>query len=118
MAYFSFTQDILQGKPLTEYRKADGTELQRDFTYVSDIVDGIIAASELGAPLEVFNLGNTHPEKVSTLIHLLEEGLGRKANISQAPCYGVYLLWGVLAMGCTWYGVYLLWGVLAMGCTY
>jgi len=85
MAYFSFTQDILQGKPLTEYRKADGTELQRDFTYVSDIVDGIIAASELGAPLEVFNLGNTHPEKVSTLIHLLEEGLGRKANISQAP---------------------------------
>jgi len=85
MAYFSFTQDILQGRRITEYRKQDGTELQRDFTYVSDIVDGIIAASELGSQLEVFNLGNTHPEKVSTLIHLLEEGLGRKANITQAP---------------------------------
>jgi len=85
MAYFSFTQDILQGKRITEYRKNDGTELQRDFTYVSDIVEGIIAASELGSQLEVFNLGNTRPEKVSTLIHLLEEGLGRKANISQAP---------------------------------
>ena len=57
---------------------------QRDFTYVSDIVDGIIAASELGSQLEVFNLGNTRPEKVSALIHLLEEGLGRKANITQA----------------------------------
>jgi len=85
MAYFSFTQDILQGKRITEYRRDDGTELQRDFTYVSDIVDGVIAASELGAPLEVFNLGNTHPEKVSTLIHLLEDGLGKKANITQAP---------------------------------
>ena len=67
------------------YRKDDGTELQRDFTYVSDIVEGVIAASELGAPLEVFNLGNTRPEKVSTLIHLLEQGLGVKANITQAP---------------------------------
>lgn len=85
MAYFSFTQDILKGKRLTEYRRADGTELQRDFTYVSDIVDGVIAASELGAPLEVFNLGNTHPEKVATLIQLLEAGLGRKANITTAP---------------------------------
>ena len=85
MAYFSFTQDILSGRRITEYRKSDGTELQRDFTYVSDIVDGVIAASELGAQLEVFNLGNTHPEKVSTLIHLLEDGLGRKANITQAP---------------------------------
>ena len=85
MAYFSFTQDILSGRRITEYRKSDGTELQRDFTYVSDIVDGVIAAAELGAPLEVFNLGNTHPERVSTLIHLLEEGIGRKANISTAP---------------------------------
>lgn len=85
MAYFSFTQDIISGKRITEYRRNDGTELERDFTYVSDIVDGIIAASELGAPLEVFNLGNTHPEKVSTLIRLLENGIGKKANITQAP---------------------------------
>ena len=77
MAYFSFTNAILAGKPITEYRKDDGTELQRDFTYVSDIVDGVIAASELGAPLEVFNLGNTHPEKVGELIRLLEHGLGK-----------------------------------------
>jgi len=85
MAYFGFTQSILGGKRLTEYRRDDGAELERDFTFISDIVKGVIAASRLAAPLEVFNLGNTHPEKVSTLIHLLEEGLGRRANITQAP---------------------------------
>ena len=47
-------------------------------------MNGVIAAS-LAAPLEVFNLGNTHPEKVSALIGYLEQGLGRKANITRAP---------------------------------
>ena len=46
---------------------------QRDFTYVSDIVDGIIAASELGSQLEVFNLGNTRPEKVSHIKSVREQ---------------------------------------------
>jgi len=85
MAYFGFTQAVLAGKKITEFRNADGTELMRDFTYISDIVNGVIAASRLEAKLEVFNLGNTHPEKVSKLIGLLEEGLGRKANVTQAP---------------------------------
>ena len=48
-------------------------------------MNGVIAASRLAAPLEVFNLGNTHPEKVSALIGYLEQGLGRKANITRAP---------------------------------
>ena len=85
MAYFGFTQAILAGKKITEFRNADGTELMRDFTYISDIVNGVIAASRLESKLEVFNLGNTHPEKVSQLIGLLEAGLGKKANVSQAP---------------------------------
>jgi len=85
MAYFGFTQAILAGKRITEFRNADGTELQRDFTFISDIVGGVIAASRKAASLEVFNLGNTHPEKVSRLIGLIEEGLGRKANVSTAP---------------------------------
>merc|ERR1711988_815894 len=75
MAYFGFTNAILAGKRLTEFRNADGTELQRDFTYISDIVTGVIAASRKAAQLEIFNLGNTHPEKVSKLIGLIEEGL-------------------------------------------
>ena len=85
MAYFGFTDSIVHGKGLKEFRKENGEELQRDFTYISDIVDGIIASSRLAAPLEVFNLGNTRPEKVSALIHYIEKGLGRKANITLAP---------------------------------
>lgn len=85
MAYFGFTQSVLAGKRITEFRREDGEELQRDFTYISDIVDGVVAASRLAAPLEVFNLGNTRPEKVSALISYIETGLGVKANISRAP---------------------------------
>ena len=85
MAYFGFTNSILAGKRLVEFRNADGTELQRDFTYITDIVKGVIAASRRAAPLDLVNLGNTHPEKVSQLISLLEQGLGRTANVSQAP---------------------------------
>jgi len=85
MAYFGFTNSVLGGKRIVEFRKDDGEELQRDFTYVSDIVDGVIASSRLGAPLEVFNLGNTRPEKVSALIGCIETGLGVKANITRAP---------------------------------
>ena len=79
MAYWSFTEAILKGKPIVEYRNADGSELMRDFTYISDIVSGVVASMRLGADLEVFNLGNTRPEKVSQLIALLEDGLGIRA---------------------------------------
>ena len=65
MAYFGFSQAILSEKRITEFRRDDGTELERDFTYITDIVSGVIAASRLAAPLELFNLGNTHPEKVA-----------------------------------------------------
>ena len=85
MAYFGFTDSILAGKGITEFRNADGTELQRDFTYITDIVTGVIAAARRAAPLDVFNLGNTHPEKVSSLIGHIEEGLGVRANVTVAP---------------------------------
>ncbi len=90
MAYFGFTQSILAGKRIVEYRKpsvaaGEDSELQRDFTFITDIVNGVIASSRLGASLELFNLGNTRPEKVSKLIGLLEQGLGKTANVTQAP---------------------------------
>jgi len=85
MAYFGFTNAILAGKKITEFRNADGTELQRDFTYITDIVQGVVAASRRASKLEIFNLGNTRPERVSTLIRLIEQGLGKKANQTTAP---------------------------------
>ena len=45
----------------------------------------MIAASRRASALEIFNLGNTRPEKVSKLIRLIEQGLGVEANVTRAP---------------------------------
>jgi UDP-glucuronate 4-epimerase len=76
MAYFSFTEAILQGKPIHVYNKG---EMKRDFTYIDDIVAGTAAAIDLGAPCEIFNLGNNRPEEVNNLISIIEELTGKKA---------------------------------------
>lgn len=86
MAYYSFAQAIAAGEPITVY---DEGRLKRDFTYVDDIVAGIIGCLDrppAGAnPSRVLNIGNHGAEKVSTLITLLEQELGRAAIINHAP---------------------------------
>jgi UDP-glucuronate 4-epimerase len=81
MAYFSFARAILENKPITLFERG---ELKRDFTYIDDIVSGIISAIDLGAPCEIFNLGNHSPVSVSELVSTLEELLGKKALIQYA----------------------------------
>ncbi len=76
MAYFSFTNNILNGKPLPIFNEG---KMKRDFTYIDDIVAGTIAAIDLGAPCEVFNLGNHKPEEVLHLVELLEKKLEKTA---------------------------------------
>ncbi len=76
MAYFSFTRSILEGKPIPVFHEG---KTKRDFTYIDDIVKGAIAAIDLGAECEIFNLGNNHPESVLTLIELIETFTGKKA---------------------------------------
>ncbi|CAD6249157.1 unnamed protein product [Miscanthus lutarioriparius] len=71
MAYFSFTRNILQGKPITVYRGKDHVDLARDFTYIDDIVQGL--------PW-IFNLGNTSPVTVPNLVSILEKHLRVKAK--------------------------------------
>jgi len=82
MAYFSFTKAILEGKPIELFNHG---LMQRDFTYIDDIIDGTIAAIDLEAPLELFNLGNHKPEKLLTMIKILEEHLGKNAEKILAP---------------------------------
>jgi UDP-glucuronate 4-epimerase len=77
MAYFSFTRAILEGKPVPVY--GNGT-MRRDFTYIDDIVCGIIAAIDLGAPCEIFNLGGSHPYTVLELISAIEGATGKQAE--------------------------------------
>lgn len=82
LAIHKFTALIEAGKPLPIF--GDGTT-GRDYTYVDDIVSGVMAALEYelprgaGVPFEIFNLGNSHPVTLAELVRLLEQTTGRKA---------------------------------------
>lgn len=77
MAYFSFTQAILENRPVELYNHG---RMRRDFTYIDDIVAGTAAALDRALPCAVFNLGHHQPEELMSLITLLEKELGRKAQ--------------------------------------
>lgn len=84
MAVFSFSEAIMQGKQIELYQPPVG-HMRRDFTYVDDIVAGILAAIEYKGACEIFNLGNHQPVEVPTLVALLEEYLGKKARVVLKP---------------------------------
>ncbi|MGD0212619.1 MAG: SDR family NAD(P)-dependent oxidoreductase [Terriglobales bacterium] len=80
LAIHKFTALIEAGKPIPVY--GDGS-MGRDYTYVDDIVAGVVASLEYvpesKVPFEVFNLGNSHPVRLAELIALLEAATGKKA---------------------------------------
>lgn len=85
MAYFSFAEAIAAGRPITLY---DGGRLKRDFTYIDDIVDGVLGVIEhppVDAEHRIFNIGNHRAEAVIDLVAMLEAELGRTAIIVDAP---------------------------------
>lgn len=82
MAIHSFTRNIMDGTPITMY--GDGST-RRDYTYVDDIVSGIIRASERVKGYEIVNLGESRTTTLIDLIHIIERGIGKKANIQQMP---------------------------------
>lgn len=81
MAPFKFAKLIYQGRFIEKY--GDGTS-KRDYTYVSDIVDGILASLDIKG-YEIINLGNNHPVKLDYFISTIEELLNKKAKIKQLP---------------------------------
>jgi UDP-glucuronate 4-epimerase len=82
MAYYRFTQAICAGEPIQVFNHG---QMRRDFTYIDDIVEGTVAAIDLGAPYEIFNLGNNRPIDLLYLIQLLEEALGKAALQERLP---------------------------------
>jgi len=100
MALFRFTEGILAGRPIPVFNRG---EMTRDFTYVDDIVEGIVrvigqpAAPFPGwsgerpdpassyAPWRVFNIGNNQPVKLMRYIEVLEQCLGKKARLELLP---------------------------------
>jgi len=82
LAIHKFTRLIAAGEPIPVF--GDGTS-RRDYTYYSDIIDGTMAALERPFEFEIFNLGNSEPVTLSGLIGLIEDALGRKAEIERLP---------------------------------
>ncbi len=95
MAYFSFTKDIIEGNTINVYNHG---EMERDFTYVDDIVEGLYKIilrapkenpnwdelqdelSSSFAPYKIYNIGNSEPVKLMKFISILEKALGIEAK--------------------------------------
>ncbi len=82
MAYYSFAEKIRKGTPIPVFNHG---KMERDFTYVDDIVQGTIRALDHCNGFEIYNLGNNKPEPLMHLIELLETHLGKKAQIDFQP---------------------------------
>jgi UDP-glucuronate 4-epimerase len=100
MALFLFARAILEGRPINVFNHGNHT---RDFTYVDDIVAGVIRALDRpaqpdpawdamkpdpatsNAPYRIYNIGNNAPVKLSAYIEALEQALGRKAERNPLP---------------------------------
>lgn len=89
MAYFSFTNNIINNKEIKVFNNGD---MYRDFTYIDDIVEGIIRLlnkvpnkDENGVSYKIYNIGNNHPVKISEFIEKLENEIGKKAKKVYLP---------------------------------
>ena len=78
MAMYIFSDKIYKGEPISVFNHGD---MQRDFTYVSDIIMGLKSSISNNYDCEIFNLGNNKYENIMDMICLIEELLGKKARI-------------------------------------
>lgn len=100
MAYFSFAKAILEGRPIDVFNHG---AMQRDFTYIDDIVEGIIRVADRPAtpcpswdsacpdpgtsfaPYRIYNIGNNHPVGLLKFIEIMEQQLGKTAHKNFLP---------------------------------
>ena len=100
MALFLFTKAIQEGKPIDVYNFG---EMKRDFTYIDDIIEGVIRVidkppqgnqnwngkcpdpSSSSAPYKIYNIGNCNPVSLMDFIDAIEETLGKKAELNLLP---------------------------------
>ena len=82
MAIYKFTSLIDQGKPIPFY--GDGST-KRDYTFCTDIVDGIVASIDRDLGFEIINLGESRTTSLSELVQIIENALGKKAVLKKQP---------------------------------
>ncbi len=78
MAMYIFANKISKGKKISVFNNG---KMRRDFTYIDDIVSGILSAIENNYSCEVFNLGNNHSEELMDMVQIIEKHIGQKAEI-------------------------------------
>lgn len=82
MAYFKFAKNIDEGKEINVFNHG---QMERDFTYIDDIVDGIVSALKTPLKFDIFNLGNHQPVPLLKLIEIIEKSLDKKAALRFLP---------------------------------
>ncbi len=85
MAYFSFARKIMAGEPIEVFGEG---QMARDFTYIDDIIDGLIGVIENPATLgehRLFNIGDSRPVGLMHMIQVLEQALGRTGEKRMQP---------------------------------
>ena len=83
LAIHKFARLIHAGKPIPIF--GDPNRSGRDYTYITDIVDGVIACTRQEFGYEIINFGGSQTVKLSRLVELLESALGRKARVDRQP---------------------------------
>jgi UDP-glucuronate 4-epimerase len=83
MAYFKFADKMVKGEEIEVYNY--GKDLKRDFTYIDDIVDGVLRALDCEYGYEIFNLGKGSPDDLGEFISLLEKHMDIKAKKKLLP---------------------------------
>jgi UDP-glucuronate 4-epimerase len=82
LAIAKFTALIDRGEPVPVY--GDGTS-RRDYTFVDDIVDGVVRAAERCRGYAIYNLGNAHPVELSRLVALIGQSVGKEPRVRRLP---------------------------------
>ena len=82
LAIHKFARLILAEKEIPVF--GDGS-MMRDFTYIDDIIDGVVASIERCGGYEIYNLGESRPVRLDTLVSEIEKSLGKKAKIKRLP---------------------------------
>ena len=82
MAYYSFTKNIVEGDSIRVFNYG---KLSRDFTYIDDIVDGVVRCLQVNYEYEILNLGRGEPQELMTFIRTIEDAVGKKAVLKYEP---------------------------------
>ena len=82
MAMYIFAKKILNGDPISIFNNGN---MKRDFTYIDDIIKGVVSSIENNYNYEIFNLGNSNSEPLMDVVSIIEERIGKKAIVQYKP---------------------------------